>query len=459
MKSDYSRRDFLRISAQTTVSAALASALGCYQRVTAATADTSGYKALVCLYLTGGNDGFNTIVPLTQAGYSLYAQTRTSLALDSNSLLPLNGTASDGYVYGMHPSAPELQSLFNSGKAAVLSNVGTLVQPTTPAQFQAGATPLPPQLFSHGDQATQWQTSIANSPHKYGWAGRLADMYAAQGITPNLGLNIQVGGPNYWQLGAATHTYTLGTGGAPVMVDTTSSYRNGLRAKAAAALLSQGSNDPNLLVGQFSGIQNSAASKVDYVNNAYAIAGDVTTPFPAYEQDSDLGAQFHSVARMIKARSQIGDARQMFFVNANGFDTHQNQLSTQSMLLRVISRNIQSFWSALGELGMQDNVTLFTASDFGRSLGSNGSGADHAWGNHQLILGGAVKGGKYYGKMPTLKIGGPDDLSPNSGQLIPTTSTDQYSATLAAWFGVAASDLPTLFPNLNNFSTPTLGFV
>jgi uncharacterized protein (DUF1501 family) len=185
----------------------------------------------------------------------------------------------------------------------------------------------------------------------------------------------------------------------------------------------------------------------------------VATPFPPYEQDSELGAQFHSVARMIKARSQIGDARQMFFVNANGFDTHQNQLSTQSMLLRIISRNIQSFWTAMGELGMQNNVTLFTATDFGRSLGSNGSGADHAWGNHHLILGGAVKGGKYYGKMPTLKIGGPDDISPNSGQLIPTTSTDQYSATLAAWFGVAPSDLATLFPNLNNFSTPTLGFV
>lgn len=459
MKSDYSRRDFLRLSAQTTVSAALASALGCYQRVSAATADTSGYKALVCLYLTGGNDGFNTFVPLTPAGYSQYEKTRSNLALELNSLLPLNGTASDGYTYGLHPNMIELQSLFNAGKAAVLSNVGTLVQPTTTAQFQAGAIPIPPQLFSHGDQATQWQTSIPNSLHKYGWAGRMADMYVAQGITSNLSLNIQVGGPNYWQLGAATHTYTLGTNGAPIMLDTSHGYRNGLRAKAASALLSQASNDANLLVEQFSGIQNSAAAKVDYVNNAYAAAGDVTTPFPSYEQDSELGAQFHSVARMIKARSQIGDARQIFFVNANGFDTHQNQTNTQNMLLRVISRNIHAFWTALGELGMQNNVTLFTASDFGRSLGSNGSGTDHAWGNHQVILGGAVKGGKFYGKMPTLKIGGPDDISPHSGQLIPTTSTDQYAATLAAWFGVAASDLPTLFPNLNNFSASNLGFV
>lgn len=459
MKSDFSRRDFLRLSAQTAMSAAVASTLGIYQRAAAASADTSGYKALVCLYLTGGNDGFNTFVPLTPAGYSLYAKTRTNLALDPTSLLPLNGAASDGYTYGMHSSAPELQALFNSGKAAILSNVGTLVQPMTPAQVQAGVLPMPPQLFSHGDQATQWQTSIPNSPHKYGWAGRLADMYVAQGFNPNLSLNIQVGGPNYWQLGTATNAYALGTSGAPILDDTTNNYRNGLRAKAASALLSQASNDSNLMVKQFSAIQNSAASKVNYVNNAYSIAGDVTTPFPAYEQDSDLGAQFHSVARMIKARSQIGDARQMFFVNAGGFDTHQNQLSTQSMLLRIISRNVQSFWNAMGEIGMQNNVTLFTASDFGRSLGSNGSGADHAWGNHHLILGGAVKGGKYYGKMPTLKIGGPDDISPNSGQLIPTTSTDQYAATLAAWFGVGASDLGTLFPNLSNFSTPTLGFI
>jgi uncharacterized protein (DUF1501 family) len=459
MKFAYSRRDFLRLSTETAISAALASTLGSFQRVSAATADTSGYKALVCLYMTGGNDGFNTVVPLTQAGYSLYAQTRSNLALPSSSLLPLNGTASDGSVYGLHPSCPELQSMFNAGNAAILANVGTLVQPTTPAQVQVGAIPLPPQLFSHGDQATQWQTSYANSPHRYGWAGRLADMYVAQGVTPNLSINIDIGGPNYWQQGTATNPYTLGVNGAPIMDDTSNSFRSGLRSKTASALLSQGSNDSSLLVNQFSAVQNSAASKVTFVNNAYAAAGDLTTPFPAYDKDSALGAQLHAVSRLIKARSQIGDARQLFFVNMNGFDTHQNQLNDQATNLRILSQNIHTFWTAMGEISMQSNVTLFTASDFGRSLGSNGSGADHAWGSHHLIVGGAVKGGNYYGKMPTLKIGGPDDINATSGQLVPTTSTDQYSATLASWFGVAAADLPTLFPNLKNFATPTLGFM
>ena len=455
----YSRRDFLRVSTQTAVSAALASTLGGLRRVAAATADAGGYKALVCLYLTGGNDGFNTVVPLTPAGYSLYAQTRTNLALPSGALLPLNGTASDGYIYGLHPSCPELQSLFNAGNAAILSNVGTLVQPTTPAQVKAGAIPVPPQLFSHFDQVTQWQTSIANSPRKYGWAGRMADLYVSQGTKPNLSMNVEIGGPNYWQQGTATNPYTLGVNGAPIMDDTTNNYRGGLRAKTALALLSQASNDDNLLVSQFSAVENSAASKVTMVNNAYSAVGDLATPFPAYDQDSALGAQFHAVARLIKARSQIGDARQIFFVNMNGFDSHQNQLSDQARNLRILSQNVQTFWAAMGEIGMQNNVTLFTASEFGRSLGSNGSGADHAWGSHHLILGGAVQGGKYYGKMPVLKIGGPDDINATSGQIVPTTSTDQYAATLASWFGVAAGDLPALFPNLKNFATPTLGFL
>ena len=252
----------------------------------------------------------------------------------------------------------------------------------------------------------------------------------------------------------------LGTSGAPILNDTTStSYRNGLRAQAAQALLTQGSTDGNLMVNQYAAIQNSAATKVVTVNNAYTAAGDLATVFPNHDQDSGIGLQLHQVARMIKARSQIGDARQIFFVNIGGFDSHQMQLSTQSLMLQLVSQNINTFWTAMGELGMQKSVTLFTASDFGRTLGSNGSGTDHAWGSHHMIIGGAVQGGKYYGKMPSLKIGGADDLGPNSGQVVPTTSTDQYAATLAQWFGVPAADLPTLFPNLSNFSAPTLGFL
>ncbi len=459
MTTELNRRDFLKLGGGTVLSTAMLSAMGGFERVLAA-ADTTGYKALVCLFMTGGNDAFNWIVPQSTAGYSVYSQSRAGLALNPSTLLSLNGAASDGYAYGLHPSCPELRTLFNAGNAAVLCNVGTLVQPTTPAQARANSVALPTQLFSHIDQQTSWQTSIVNSPKRYGWAGRVADLYKAQGTPTALGMNINVGGPNYWQEGVATNPYVLGTSGAPILNDTaTTSYRNGLRAQAAQALLSQASTDGNLMVSQYAAIQNSAAGKVVTVNNAISAAGDLATVFPNHDQDNGLGLQLHQIARLIKARSQIGDARQIFFANIGGFDFHQSQLSSQNLMLQLISQNINAFWTAMGELGLQKSVTLFTASDFGRTLGSNGSGTDHAWGSHHMIVGGAVQGAKYYGKMPSLKIGGADDLGPTSGQVVPTTATDQYAATLAQWFGVAASDLPTLFPNLNNFPTKNLGFL
>jgi uncharacterized protein (DUF1501 family) len=466
MKSGCSRREFLRVSTGTLVSSALLSSMAGWRQALAATADTSGYKALVCVYLYGGNDGFNWFVPLTQAGYSVYAASRGNLALPSSSPLPLQGTsstaatASDGYQYGIHPGCPELQALFNSGNLAVLCNVGTLVAPATPAQIKAGSVPIPPQLFSHLDQQVQWQTSIANSPARYGWAGRVADLYAAQGYNPRLAMNIDVGGANYLQQGQQTNMYVLGTGGAPVLDDTSNTgYRNGLRAQAAAALLSLGASNSNLMISQYAAIQQRAAAKVSVVNGAMSSAGDLTTQFPGYPGDTNLGAQLHEVARVIKAQTQIGDGRQIFFVSMNGFDTHYNELNTQGQLLPILSKNLSTFWAAMREIGMTSNVTLFTVTDFGRTLGSNGSGADHAWGNHHVVLGGAVKGGQYYGQMPNLQIGGPNDFGAGLGQMVPTTSTDQHAATLAAWFGVPASSLSTIFPNLGNFPAATLGFL
>jgi uncharacterized protein (DUF1501 family) len=465
MKSGCSRREFLRLGTGTAAAATLVSSMT-WRRALAATADSSGYKALVCVYLYGGNDGFNWFVPLTPAGYSVYAASRTSLALPSSSPLPLAGpsstavTASDGYQYGIHPGCPELQTLFNSGNLAVLCNAGTLVAPATPAQIKAGSVPIPPQLFSHLDQQVQWQTSIPNSPARYGWAGRVADLYASQGYNPKLAMNIDVGGANYLQQGQETSMYVLGTGGAPVLDDTSNaSYRNGLRAQAAGALLSSGASNPNLMISQYAAIQERAAAKVSIVNNALSAAGDLTTKFPYYPEDTNLGAQLHEVARVIKAQSLIGDGRQIFFVSMLGFDTHNNELATQATLLPIVSKNLSSFWAAMNEMGMTNNVTLFTATDFGRTLGSNGGGADHAWGNHHVILGGAVKGGQYYGQMPNLTIGGPNDFGAGLGQMVPTTSTDQYAATLAAWFGVPASSLTTIFPNLGNFPAQTLGFL
>lgn len=461
--SRLSRRDMLRVGASTLVASVGMDRLAHLRRADAGTPYVSGYKALVCLYLVGGNNGFNTFVPMSSSGYGTYTASRGNLALGQSTLLPLNGAASDGGMYGMHPSCPELAALFNKGNMAVVCNVGTLVQPMTAAQARAGSMPLPPQLFSHIDQTAQWMTSIPQSPEHFGWAGRLADLLASKGVGANLAFNVNVGGTNSWQDGKSTLPYVLGTDGAPTLDGTHDPYHaNGARITAMKALLSQAASDSSPMVQQYQSVLASADSKVSLVSNSLMTAGDLKTQFPnpptdgIHQGDSSLDAQLHEVARVIKAQPQIGDARQIFYVQILGFDTHNGELATQANLLKYVSTDVNNFFAAMGEIGMQNDVTLFTMSDFGRTLGSNGDGSDHAWGNHQLVVGGAVKGG-YYGTMPSLAVGGADDFS--SGRLVPTTSTDQYAATLAAWFGVQPGDLPGLFPNLKNFNQQTLGFL
>jgi uncharacterized protein (DUF1501 family) len=252
----------------------------------------------------------------------------------------------------------------------------------------------------------------------------------------------------------------LGTSGAPSL--NVLGGLNSARQSVVNDLFTQAAADPNLMVNAYQAVLANANSKVTIVTNALNTAGDLTTQFPnnsgdgGQSGDSNLDAQLHEVARVIKANQQFGDARQIFFTQIFGFDTHNGELATQSRLLQYVSSYLNNFWNAMAEVGMQDDVTLFTMSDFGRTLGSNGDGSDHAWGNHQLVLGGAVKGG-YYGTMPSLQIGGPDDFS--LGRLVPTTATDQFAATLAQWFGVAPADVPTVFPNLQKFGASNLGFL
>jgi uncharacterized protein (DUF1501 family) len=454
MKPNYSRRQFIQLG----TGAAIASTVlpfGGFGRAMAA--PVTGYKALVCLMLNGGNDGHNWLVPVTSSAYEGYAAGRQSLALAANSLLPLKGAAANGITYGLHGSCPELQSLFNAGSAAFVSNVGPLVRPTTLAQALANSSTLPPQLFSHFNQLSEWQTGVPQSMTSLGWGGRVADLFLSQGLTSNLAFNIAVGGSSTWQQGQTTIPYTLGVNGAAKLsVDNTPWFRNDLRAKATHALITQGASDPNLMVETYADIYQNSAAKYSLVTNALSAAGDFATVFPAAaSQDWGLSQQLHEVARVIKAQAQIGDTRQLFFVQLGGFDTHSGQLTTQSMLLSYVSKYVSAFYKAMAEIDMQNNVTLFTMSEFGRTLASNGTGADHGWGNHHLVVGGGVKGGKFYGTMPDLKIGGANDVG--QGRLLPTTSADQFAATLASWFGVADSQLNSIFSNLPNFSVRNLG--
>jgi uncharacterized protein (DUF1501 family) len=456
-----SRRDILRYGTSTLVTSTLLGPLGGSRIADAASPYVSGYKALVCVFLVGGNQGFNMVVPTSAGAYSTYSTSRSNLAIDKSTLIAMQGTASDGNSYGFHPNCPELAALFNAGNLALVANVGTIVQPTTVAQAQSGSVPLPPQLFSHIDQQNQWATSIPQSLNLYGWGGRIADLLIQKGVTSKIGSSISVtGSANYWQQGANTLPYAIGTGNpAAPQLNVSGS---GPRATATLALQSQAASDSSPFVQAYQSVVSNAASKVLLLDNALTAAGDLTTQFPAPPNDGALigdggfAAQLHEVARVIKAQSQIGDARQLFYVQLQGFDTHNAELANQGQLLKYLSQDLNEFWMGMAEINMQPNVTLFTMSDFGRTLGSNGDGSDHGWGSHALVMGGAVKGG-FYGKMPSLMIGGPDDF--NAGRLVPTTSTDQYAATLASWFGVAAGDIGTLFPNLMNFSMTNLGFM
>ncbi len=491
---DLSRRDFLGSACCAAVgSVGLLSALGSL-RLRAAAASPSGisnlkseisdpppragavagdYKALVCLFLNGGNDANNLIVP-TGSAYAAYASARTNLALPQTGLLPIAPKSSDGRTWALHAAVPELQQLFNSGSAAFLANVGTLVYPTNKDQYTRRTVPLPPQLFSHSDQQVQWQHSVPDKPTQTGWGGRLADLLASLNTSDQISMSISVAGKNTFQVGNRITQYAIGTGGASTLAGNTATVNptnlDGIRFRAQKDIfaLSQPNpltppppaRQPHLLEAAFGSTSGNAIVSADYLNPVLASAPAVTTAFP----NTTAGNQLRMVARLIAASPNLGLKRQVFFVQLGGWDTHAAQLvnatptsGAHANLLAQISAAVSAFQNATNEIGASNQVTLFTASDFGRTYRSNGDGSDHGWGNHQFIVGGAVKGGDIYGKMPTLTINGPDDTG--LGRWIPTTSVDEYAATLATWFGVSAADLPVVLPNIGRFAKPNLGFL
>ena len=436
------------------------------QLPTVSSAIGSDYKALVCLFLNGGNDANNLIIPMG-SGYAAYAAARSNLALPQTGILPIAlKNNSDGRSWGLHAAVPELQNLYNSGKAAFVANVGTLVEPTTKDQYTKGTVRLPPQLFSHNDQQVQWQHSVPDKPTATGWGGRIADLLYAFNTSNDVSMSISLAGKNTFEVGNIITQYAVSTSGASTLVGSTSSATStdGVRFKAQKDLFA--ASQPGLIDAAFGGASADAVTSAELLNTVLQSSPALSTVFPNITGTpiNSASQQLRMVARLIAASPALGLKRQVFFVQLGGWDTHAAQLSdadptsgTHAGLLAQISQAVNAFYNATIELGIANQVTLFTASDFGRTYRSNGDGSDHGWGNHQFMVGGAVKGGDIYGKMPTLTIGGPDDTG--LGRWIPTTSVDEYAATLATWFGVSATDLPTVLPNIGRFAKPNLGFL
>jgi uncharacterized protein (DUF1501 family) len=448
----HSRRDFMRLACCSAAAASMAGGLSKFGLVSALAQGTTDYKALVCIFLFGGNDSNNMIVPV-DTNYANYQTIRANLALSQASLLPLQvGSAAN---FGLHPNMPELQGLFNNQKAlAVLANVGTLVQPTTRQQYQSQST-LPENLFSHSDQQDQWQTTQLSGLPNAGWAGKVADKiqpaFNSGALFPPI---LSVAGNAIFATGVTTRPFTMSPGSTPGLSGIDSSAIAQARLLGVQQLLTFDTGVS--LVQASSAVTGQALQESAVLANGLKNIPAIQTAFPA---NNNLGSQLKQVAQVIAARSALGISRQIFFCSAGGFDTHSDQLNTQVGLYGQLSAAMSAFYTATQELGVSGNVTTFTLSEFSRTFqpGSNG-GTDHAWGGHQLMMGGAVKGNAMYGTYPTLALGGPDDTGSN-GRWIPTTSVDQYAATLASWFGVANTDLPSIFPNLANFQNTNLGFL
>lgn len=447
--SKMNRRDFLtRSSAAAAVFAATPGVT--YAQVIGGGAPFDDYRALVCVFMFGGNDSFNMVVPNTLAEYNAYAQSRQNLAIAREDLLPINPVsfAPGSEPFGLHPAMTSLQQMFENGVASIASNVGPLIQPTTKSQFFDQSVALPPQLFSHNDQQDQWLSLRGKSPSKTGWAGRMADLIRSNVAGQQMATNASLFGSNTFQAADETVAYVMGPGGPQQF--------EGFTAEQRAAFLRIVDADYDSIYERgFAAVQRRAIDAADTVTAAINSpeAQAVTTVFP----QGQLGTQLQTVARLIASRDQLQMQRQIFFVATGGFDSHDNQNANQPGLLANISESIAAFHAATVEIGVDNSVTTFTQSDFGRTLTSNGDGTDHAWGGNQIVAGGAVNGRDIYGTFPELQIGGPDDVG--GGRIIPTTSADQYAATLAKWFGIPDVNLDIVAPHIDNFLQRDLGFM
>ncbi|TAG24991.1 MAG: DUF1501 domain-containing protein [Burkholderiales bacterium] len=488
---EHSRRAFLKRAGQLAFTgAALPTAINLAALGEAAAFNAGNdYKALVCVFLYGGSDYANTLIPADAASYAAYQTIRgttgstlqNGIALGrtpemiggvnvpgiNSSLLtpaaggdPVSAIGLTGLQYAMHPSMSGLRTLFNSGQAAVLLNCGPLVMPLSKANYNSGNRtlfPVPPKLFSHNDQQSIWQSSSPEGS-TIGWGGNIGDLALNSNGGSSLFTCISITGNAVFLSGDNALSYQVGRNGAVKINAIGSPYSFNSVGTAINQLISPNGRT-HLLEREYSTVTKRAVDAEGAITGAIAAFPTTNAPFNAFPTGNSLSDQLRMVARLIASRDTLKTKRQVFMVSIGGFDSHDNLISDHTRNMDRVSSALKAFHDAMSTLGVADKVTAFTATDFGRTLSSNGDGSDHGWGSHQLIVGGAVNGGKFYGYAPPVSVGNTTDVKDQwhvgQGRLLPTTSVDQYAATLAKWFGVEAGDLTganSVLPFLNNFA-------
>ena len=454
--SHSSRRAFLRRAGELSLAGVAAPwALNLAAVAEAAAATATDYRALVCVFLYGANDHGNTLVPYDAASHAAYASIRQSIATPRASLAATALTPSvalpGGRQMALAPELLPLKGLFDSGQLGVLLNVGTLIQPTTLAQYNARSVPLPPKLFSHNDQQSVWQSSLPEGSTS-GWGGRIGDLFMAGNGNATFTC-VNASGNAVYMSGRQAVQYQVSTSGSVALRGIQAPLFGSTACSEALRALTTASRQ-HLMQAEHTRVMARAIDANAALSTALASVPALTTAFAA---DNPLALQLQMVARMISARSALGAQRQVFFVSLGGFDLHDFLPTQHPGLLATVAGALKSFYDATVELGVAQQVTAFTASDFGRTLTSNGDGSDHGWGSHHFLLGGAVQGGRFHGQLPSVSVNGPDDVG--QGRLLPTTAVDQLAATLATWMGVSDGNLALVAPNIGNYSVRNLGLL
>lgn len=507
------RRDFLKAGLLTVSGGSFASLLPKLAMAQTASGPmlrgaSQNYRAMVCIYLYGGYDAFSAVVPINGPARSQYEESRrgtgtgpgggqqnpSDLRIASNSLLVLNqasggALAQNGSAYGLHPRMTGLRDLFNAGRASIVANCGPMVRPLDLAQYTAGSVALPAQLYSHSDQTVLWQTPRADATARVGWGGRLADLFGASNLNPNLAMNLSLDGENVFQAGLSAAPYFVSDSGVESITRVGPENWQARRRDTFNRIMARNYGHPfeRGFRSRVRKAQDVAVELEAILRNDRSVGSngsetgfndDTYRPFwDAYGLEwrrldqgraglPRLGRQLLMIARVMRQRVPLQMSRQLFFAAGGGFDTHDNQNADMPDLLADLSQGIRGFQAVVDGLGLVDSVTTFTASEFGRTLSNNGDGTDHGWGNHHFVIGGQVNGGRIFGTMPHLGLTG-NPRNAGWGQIIPTLSADQYAATLATWYGLTAADRDNLIfplaqqmtgPNVS-IQGPNLGFM